>query len=570
MKQICRPYILTVSLAFLAIIWCSNGVMALGDNWELYFSDGTTKVNGTDICTETRCLSDALSSAMDYTYIQNYSVANCPAGQFLQGKLKDGTLNCSLVTGVGGNSTADIWAVLTNGSFYHQSEILAIITNGTFDNTDTDTWNSTADIWAIIDNGTLDLDGDAVGGGGAGLWALYNDIIAINETYTSGINNVRVNGSLTAVGEINESLLYEYENVRIGTDGHLSGKILFEYDGLGVNTVWQIDNGGDSLRFFNDSYVFVRINKSGLFVPSGKDICIAGGNCVSDTSTGGAGNCSVDGSCEDIIYDSELNYTIWYFISNGTLDLDGDADTNTWNSTADIWAVITNGSFFHQSEITALILNVNSTIDTKISTTDSNTNDANQNATIALKATIAELKNGTYTADKWNSTIDIWAVLTNGSFYHQSEILAIITNGTFDNTDTNTWNNTQDIWNVITNDSFYHQSEILSILTNGTLQLNITNQTCNSSAAFGAWDNGIFTCQPVSSVAGNTTDVQFNNAGSLGGSDDFRFDDTTNILNVTGKIAEEGQLLEEQYEPKSTSGETVFRFVNNKFQIKVT
>ena len=72
------------------IILCSlmvAQVWALGDNWELYFSDGTTKFNGTDICTTTRCLSDVFTSAIDYTYIQNFTTANCEAGEALQGKL---------------------------------------------------------------------------------------------------------------------------------------------------------------------------------------------------------------------------------------------------------------------------------------------------------------------------------------------------------------------------------------------------------------------------------------------------------------------------------------------------
>jgi hypothetical protein len=59
-----------------------------------------------------------------------------------------------------------------------------------------------------------------------------------------------------------------------------SGRLILEYfDGLGLNTVWQVDNGGNSLRFFDDGTVYGRVNESGFGTEY--DYCITNGNCLS-------------------------------------------------------------------------------------------------------------------------------------------------------------------------------------------------------------------------------------------------------------------------------------------------
>jgi len=102
----------------------------------------------------------------------------------------------------------------------------------------------------------------------------YGLKISNDTIFSMGINvtnNLNVNGNITgkniiAYGDGLQDKLLGYRNARIG-ENELSGLIGFEYKLGADNTLWQIDNGGDGLRFFNDSYVFMRINKTEVSTP---------------------------------------------------------------------------------------------------------------------------------------------------------------------------------------------------------------------------------------------------------------------------------------------------------------
>ena len=61
--------------------------IAAGDNWKLYFSDGITTVNGTDICVDDgTCLSDTAGAAGDITAVNT-------AGNYLTGGADTGVVS---------------------------------------------------------------------------------------------------------------------------------------------------------------------------------------------------------------------------------------------------------------------------------------------------------------------------------------------------------------------------------------------------------------------------------------------------------------------------------------------
>lgn len=163
-------------------------------------------------------------------------------------------------------------------------------------------------------NGMLICGSDDVGGGGGGnvtgsgidgYFATWTNASDINDSvmFTKGgnifINGTWVNGTYFNGSFFGGSAIF-YGNdtfapnnpigkrsVRLGVNG-LSGLIMLEYNLAGSGTVWQIDNGGDNIRFFNGSipgndnaYVFGRVNRSGFVTDY--DVCIngAGGQCLS-------------------------------------------------------------------------------------------------------------------------------------------------------------------------------------------------------------------------------------------------------------------------------------------------
>ena len=75
-----------------------------------------------------------------------------------------------------------------------------------------------------------------------------------------------------------------YPNVRLGVSG-MSGRTTYEYQTGGADTIWQIDNGGNNLRFFDSASVYGRVNGSGY--TTDYDFCIVGGGCLSTVGTFG-------------------------------------------------------------------------------------------------------------------------------------------------------------------------------------------------------------------------------------------------------------------------------------------
>jgi hypothetical protein len=72
-----------------------------------------------------------------------------------------------------------------------------------------------------------------------------------------------------------------YANMRIGQlSASTSPRIIFEYnDGFGSDSIWQMDNDGNELRFFNNTATKVRINESGLYELNSRVCTEANGIC---------------------------------------------------------------------------------------------------------------------------------------------------------------------------------------------------------------------------------------------------------------------------------------------------
>jgi len=102
-------------------------------------------------------------------------------------------------------------------------------------------------------------------------WLYVRNISAESiDTFNLDADTVNVAGNITAksgtfTGQAGYDEKLGYANARIGGDPwYLSGRLILEYFQPGLNTIWQIDNGGNGIRFFDDSDVYASINESGI------------------------------------------------------------------------------------------------------------------------------------------------------------------------------------------------------------------------------------------------------------------------------------------------------------------
>ena len=215
------------------------------------------------------------------------------------------------------DSTDDLdITIITALDLYNGSQVNSSIDNkmivGYFSDISNFTGTLTNEKICRYNSGTGEIDCDYTdltgGGGGTGLWDNYaDDWHRLNQSRTTNedVDIERLNASnITAQNAIFKGEAWfddvlGYSNVRLGAYEGVarSGRIIFEYKST-ENTIWQIDNGGDNLRFLNNSEVFGRINKSGFVTEY--DFCIDSGNCLSDA----------------LNYDTRLNSTI-----NQSIDL---------------------------------------------------------------------------------------------------------------------------------------------------------------------------------------------------------------------------------------------------------
>lgn len=165
------------------------------------------------------------------------------------------------------------------------------------------------------------------------IFLLNNGTSQLTGNWHYGDKNINGTGNITAFSIMangyhsNPDTLLGYANARLISS--LSGRLMLEYKSAsdGNNTVWQIDNGGDSIRFFNESTVFVRINKTGLF--EGQDrVCTAtNGICAASLLSGtGTNNTIPMWTSVNTLGDSPIKreYTDEEFMTiyNGTIYID--------------------------------------------------------------------------------------------------------------------------------------------------------------------------------------------------------------------------------------------------------
>jgi hypothetical protein len=92
---------------------------------------------------------------------------------------------------------------------------------------------------------------------GAGGSFTYSDVFDQGLNTTSNVTHA--SGIFTGNNTPDETI--GYANVRLGSI-YNSGRIVLEYENGVIDTAWQIDNGGDSIRFFNDTVVFAKVNRT--------------------------------------------------------------------------------------------------------------------------------------------------------------------------------------------------------------------------------------------------------------------------------------------------------------------
>ena len=171
-----------------------------------------------------------------------------------------------------------------------------------------------------------------------------------------------------------------------------------------------------------------------------------------------------------------------------------------------------------------------------------------------------------------NSSLEIWTVVDNGTFAYagsssggnsSAEIFIVVDNNTFSyaNQDCGAGNflrsDTNGVWtcaadNLGTGNS---SNEIFAVVDNGTFLSTNLNASIGKTLTFAF---GEFIDNLIDGIIGITANVNI-----------------TGNLNVSGnayatKFYEDGESLEDKYEPKSTTGETTFKFSSGNFMIKVT
>lgn len=185
--------------------------------------------------------------------------------------------------------------------------------------------------------------------------------------------------------------------------------LLFFFSFISLGSSWNFD-AKEQFNFEEELSKFLELTDTPASYGNQANNCVkvgAGENKLvfGACSNGSSGDTNVTTACSN----GEVLY------GNGTcatLSIPADTDTDTWNTTSEIWAVINNNTF---------------------------------------------VKSDT---DTWNTTSDIWNVINNNTFLKYglkvgnttSEIWTIINNGTF--TDTDTFNTTSEIWAVCNNNTW--------------------------------------------------------------------------------------------------------------------
>ena len=172
------------------------------------------------------------------------------------------------------------------------------------------TYNSTYATWAY--NQTFNSTG-------------YAQYQFINNNF-NGSGNITAGGG-TFIGKVGADKKLYSPNARIGTDDNaFSGRLILEYNSSVLDTVWQIDNGGNSIRFFNDTTVIARINQTGLYEGTSRVCTATNGVCQSaGDGTGGWINTSTETNTtlnvnvkNNLTFDKIANANIYVIAGNGS------------------------------------------------------------------------------------------------------------------------------------------------------------------------------------------------------------------------------------------------------------
>ena len=158
-------------------------VVGAGDNWILYFSDGATVINGTDVCVSTgQCLTDAANASGDITAVNtngNYLTGGGVTGA-ISLLLNETYLNATINSLSSSNSswnqthaTSLYYPLYTNTHSYYNSTDFSIADYYLLDNPST-FWNST---YALFNKTYADTLYAGIGAGNSS-W---------DETYANGL-----------------------------------------------------------------------------------------------------------------------------------------------------------------------------------------------------------------------------------------------------------------------------------------------------------------------------------------------------------------------------------------------
>jgi len=370
--------------------------IAAGDNWKLYFSDGITTINGTDVCVnDGTCLSDTSGAAGDITAVNT-------AGNYLTGGAVSGVVNL-LLNGSRLNDTIDSRAGGDNESWNetYGRELFRL-----------DSWNN----FTGIPHATPS-DSDITHFSLAD--EIYDWVIGLAYATTTYVDNLiatytHLSNFTNDLGISNYSHLTNFTD-DLGDRGYTS-TLNFSNDLSWINTSGEIDSLSLHLsqdNWYNDSNGYMNWDRDSLeFNETKLNISIR----AIDTATNTSMKAYVDDQDNDTTYTngSAINLTGTEF----SLSICGDneiwkMDGSSWNCEADDGTTDTNAST--ACSTTEVLLGNGTCLDSDNFYDDTDTTIGNCSADQScanVLYTTDEYLGGLSCADKkiakWNDTSNIW------------------------------------------------------------------------------------------------------------------------------------------------------------------
>jgi len=339
---------------------------------------------------------------------------------------------------------------------------------------------------------------------------------------TSNVTFVRINASsgiFTGIWNASAGAdeLLGFPNTRLGIGG-TAGRIGFENKAGAVNTLWQIDNGGDSLRFFNDFFVYARINQSGIY---------SYGNLYVDNiiyENGQSLNVKYNDSARiDALNSTKIDSTYgnatYYLKSNPNNYVNGSGASNrlaVWNSNISL----SNSSIYVSTDRRVGIFD-----DTPDATLDVNV----ENASVMGLIVQGFAGQNVSLFDVRSNVPDIYIeVRANGSFYYNNSQVCTADNNicisnlssyyniTQVDASQTSQNNTINLKLDVTNQNY--TTNIVSSVTGTTVQINLSrvgmiNLTTSFEVPSGGSDGNNYTSNIVSSFVTSVLQINLSRIG---------------------------------------------------------